>query len=90
MPMSDEERAATKQANDEQEKARSAAIGALQAASEALEDLLLPGIASSRIYVLDTKPDPRSPKLVKTIEAKEIADRAGASAEVDRLLERLR
>ena len=41
--------------------------------------LLLPGIASSRIYVLDTKPDPRKPTLVKTIEAKEIADRADYS-----------
>lgn len=41
--------------------------------------LLLPGIASSRIYVLDTKPDPRNPTLVKTIEAKEIAERAGYS-----------
>ena len=31
--------------------------------------LLVPGLRSSRIYILDTKPDPRSPKIVKTIEA---------------------
>jgi len=41
--------------------------------------LIVPGIASSRIYVLDTKPDPKAPKLVKTIEASEIAERAGYS-----------
>src|SRR4051812_14733530 len=41
--------------------------------------LLVPGIRSSRIYVVDTKPDPRRPQLVKTIEAEEIADRAGYS-----------
>lgn len=41
--------------------------------------LLLPGIASSRIYILDTKPDPRAPKIIKTIEAKELAERAGYS-----------
>ena len=41
--------------------------------------LLLPGLRSSRIHVVDTGPDPRSPKLVKTIEAEEIARRAGYS-----------
>ncbi len=41
--------------------------------------LLLPGLRSSRIHVLDTKPDPRRPELVKTIEAEEIAERAGYS-----------
>ena len=41
--------------------------------------LLVPGLRSSRIYIFDTKPDPRSPKLVKTIEAEEIASRAGYS-----------
>jgi methanethiol oxidase len=41
--------------------------------------LLVPGLRSSRIYVIDTKPDPRSPKIVKTIEADEIARRAGYS-----------
>src|SRR5919201_790734 len=41
--------------------------------------LLLPGLRSSRIYVVDTKPDPRQPKIVKTIEAEEIARKAGYS-----------
>jgi selenium-binding protein 1 len=41
--------------------------------------LLLPGLRSSRIYVIDTRPDPRSPRIVKTIEAEEIARRAGYS-----------
>ena len=41
--------------------------------------LLLPGLRSSNIYVFDTKPDARSPKLVHTITAAEIADRAGYS-----------
>jgi len=41
--------------------------------------LLVPGLRSSRIYIFDTKPDPTKPKLVKTIEAEEIASRAGYS-----------
>src|SRR5256712_4917136 len=41
--------------------------------------LLAPGIRSSRIYVIDTKPDPRSPRIVKTIEPEEVANRAGYS-----------
>ena len=41
--------------------------------------LLVPGLRSSRIYVIDTKPDPRSPKIVKIIEPEEIASRAGYS-----------
>jgi selenium-binding protein 1 len=41
--------------------------------------LLVPGIRSSRINVVDTRPDPRSPKLVKTIEPEVLADRAGYS-----------
>jgi selenium-binding protein 1 len=41
--------------------------------------LLVPGLRSSRIYVFDIKPDPQKPKLVHTIEAKEIASRAGYS-----------
>jgi methanethiol oxidase len=41
--------------------------------------LLVPGLRSSRIYVIDTKPDPRSPRIVKTIEPEEIARRAGYS-----------
>jgi methanethiol oxidase len=41
--------------------------------------LLVPGLRSSRIYVVDTKPDPRQPRLVKTIEPEEIAKKAGYS-----------
>ncbi len=41
--------------------------------------LLVPGLRSSRIYVIDTKPDPRSPKLVHTITAEEIASKTGYS-----------
>jgi methanethiol oxidase len=41
--------------------------------------LIVPGLRSSRIYVVDTKPDPRQPKVVRTIEAEEIAKRAGYS-----------
>src|SRR2546422_774000 len=41
--------------------------------------LVIPGLRSSRIYVVDTKPDPRHPKLVKVIEPAEIAERAGYS-----------
>ena len=35
------------------------------------------GLRSSRIHVLDTKPDPRKPKIVKVIEPAEVAERAG-------------
>jgi selenium-binding protein 1 len=41
--------------------------------------LIAPGLRSSNIHIIDTKPDPRQPKLVKTITAKEVADRAGYS-----------
>jgi selenium-binding protein 1 len=41
--------------------------------------LLVPGLRSSRIHVLDVKEDPRAPKLVKVIEAEEIARKAGYS-----------
>ncbi len=41
--------------------------------------LMLPSLRSSRIYVFDTKPDPRNPRLARTIEAKEIAERSGYS-----------
>ena len=41
--------------------------------------LLVPGLRSSRVYVIDTKPDGRSLRIVKTIEAAEIANRAGYS-----------
>jgi methanethiol oxidase len=41
--------------------------------------LLLPGLRSSRIHVYDVQPDPRSPLLHKTVEATELAQRAGYS-----------
>ena len=41
--------------------------------------LLVPGIRSSKIYVLDTGPNPRQPKLVKTISAEELSRKAGYS-----------
>ena len=42
-------------------------------------DLIVPGIRSSRTYVLDTKPDPRHPRVVRTIEPGELAAKAGYS-----------
>jgi selenium-binding protein 1 len=39
--------------------------------------LVVPGLRSSRIHILDTKPDPRHPKIVKVIEPEELADKAG-------------
>jgi selenium-binding protein 1 len=39
--------------------------------------LIAPGLASSRLYVIDTKPDPTRPTIVKTIEAEEVAEKAG-------------
>jgi selenium-binding protein 1 len=41
--------------------------------------LVVPGIRSSRIYVLDTRPDPRNPRVVRAIEAEELAGKAGYS-----------
>src|SRR5690348_6680226 len=41
--------------------------------------LVVPGLRSSRIHILDTKPDPRSPQIVKVIEPREVHDRAGYS-----------
>jgi methanethiol oxidase len=40
--------------------------------------LVVPGIRSSRTYILDTKPDPRSPEVVREITASELA-KAGYS-----------
>src|SRR5262249_27738531 len=42
--------------------------------------LIVPGINTSRIHVLDTKPDPRNPKLVKVIEPDVLAERTGYAA----------
>ena len=41
--------------------------------------LIVPGLRSSNIHVLDTKPDPTKPKLVRTVQAAELAERAGYS-----------
>jgi methanethiol oxidase len=48
---------------------------------EALERryLVVPGIRSSDTYVLDTKPDPRRPVVTRTIQASELAAKAGYS-----------
>jgi selenium-binding protein 1 len=41
--------------------------------------LVLPGLRSSNVHIVDTKPDPRNPKLIRTISAAELADRSGYS-----------
>lgn len=42
--------------------------------------LVVPGIHSSRIHILDTKPDPRRPQIVKVIEPEVLAARTGYAA----------
>ncbi len=39
--------------------------------------LVVPGLRSSRVYIIDTKPDPVRPTIVKVIEPGEVADRSG-------------
>ena len=41
--------------------------------------LVVPGMRSSRIHILDVYPDPRHPKLAKVIEADEVVNRTGYS-----------
>jgi selenium-binding protein 1 len=41
--------------------------------------LIVPGIRSSRIYVLDTKDDPTAPSVVKVLQPEELAKHAGYS-----------
>ena len=41
--------------------------------------LLVPGLRSSRLHVVDTKPDPTQPKIVKVIEPETVTSRAGYS-----------
>jgi methanethiol oxidase len=41
--------------------------------------LIVPGLRSSRIHVLDTKPDPEKPKIVKVIEPQTLQERTGYS-----------
>ena len=43
------------------------------------ENLVVPGLRSSRIHIIDTKPNPREPKIVKVIEPEEVARRTGYS-----------
>jgi len=42
--------------------------------------LIVPGTHSSRIHVVDTRPDPRNPRLVKVIEADEVMRKTGYAA----------
>jgi methanethiol oxidase len=42
--------------------------------------LIVPGLRSSRIYILDTKPAPRAPRIIKVIEPQKIADGVHAPA----------
>jgi selenium-binding protein 1 len=42
--------------------------------------LIVPGIHTSNIYVLDTKADPRNPTLVKTITGEELLEKTGYSS----------
>ena len=41
--------------------------------------LLVPGLRSSRLYIVDTRPDPVNPRLVKTIEPEKIHQKTGYS-----------
>jgi len=41
--------------------------------------LIVPGIRSSRLYIIDTKPDPRQAKIVKIIEPDELMRKTGYS-----------
>jgi selenium-binding protein 1 len=39
--------------------------------------LVVPGLRSSRIHILDIKADPRSPKIVRVLEPEEVAEKSG-------------
>src|ERR671917_180816 len=41
--------------------------------------LVVPGIRSSRVHIIDIKPNPREPRIVKVIEPEELHDRTGYS-----------
>ena len=41
--------------------------------------LVVPGMRSSRIHIVDTRPDPRQPKIVKVIEPETVMQRTGYS-----------
>ena len=42
--------------------------------------LIVPGTHSSRIHIVDTKPDPKRPRLVKVIEGEEVMRKTGYAA----------
>jgi selenium-binding protein 1 len=42
--------------------------------------LVVPGLHSSRIHIIDTKPDPRRPELVRAISGSTVMDRTGYAA----------
>ena len=48
--------------------------------------LVVPGTHSSRIHILDTKPDPRDPRLVKVIEGEEVMAKTGLRRPAHRAL----
>ena len=39
--------------------------------------LVVPGLRSSRIHILDIKADPRNPKIVRVLEPEEVAENSG-------------
>lgn len=41
--------------------------------------LIVPGLRSSRIHIIDTRPDPRKPHIVKVIEPEEVMRKSGYS-----------
>ena len=41
--------------------------------------LVVPGLRSSRIYIVDTQPDPRRPTIAKVIEPQEVLHKTGYS-----------
>jgi selenium-binding protein 1 len=41
--------------------------------------LIVPGLRSSRIHVVDTRPDPRTPRITRVIDAEEVMGRSGYS-----------
>ncbi len=41
--------------------------------------LVVPGLRSSRIHILDTQPDPKNPKIVRVIEPEEVQEKTGYS-----------
>jgi len=41
--------------------------------------LVVPGLRSSRIYIIDTKPDPKNPAIVRVIEPEEVIEATGYS-----------